>query len=192
MEKEVIAQLEQVTPAWLTAVLTQSGALTSGTVTAFETDSGAGNWSQNAQLILTYSDGAKGACPQNLFLKLVNTDIGDGEYFLPKEVTYYTRDYIDVPDAPLVRCYDAAYDATQHRYYLLLEDLSATHEAAYDLTPNLAHGEAVAERVGDSTRSLVGARSLIADWSRFSQCGASSASRHHWTRRYQSCAGCVW
>jgi hypothetical protein len=78
-------------------------------------------------------------------LKLVDTNTGNGEFFLASEVTYYTRDYIDLPDALLVRCYDGAYDPEQHRYHLLLDDMSATHKAAYDLQPTLAHGQALAE-----------------------------------------------
>ncbi len=143
--KKVIIELEQVTPEWLTAVLSQSGALTAGEVTRFAANSGGGHWSSNARLNLTYSDNAQGKCPANLFLKLVDTDTGDGEFFLPSEVTYYTRDYVDLPDAPLVHCYDGAYDPEQNRYHLLLDDLSATHEAAFDLQPTLAHGEALAE-----------------------------------------------
>ncbi|WP_420643732.1 hypothetical protein [Candidatus Leptofilum sp.] len=141
----VITDLEQVSVEWLTAVLTQSGALDQGQVATVESDGGAGNWSQNARLTLSYSDNAQGERPTRLFLKMVNTDLGDGEFFLPSEVTYYMRDYVDLPDAPLVRCYDGAYDATQHRYHLLLADMSETHEAAYGLKPNLAHGQAYAE-----------------------------------------------
>jgi hypothetical protein len=141
----VITSLAQVTPAWLTAVLNKSGAITTERVTTFAAQEGGGHWSENAQLTLTYSDDAQGDCPTRLFLKLVNTDLGDGEFFLPAEVTYYTRDYIDLPDAPLVRCYDGAYDAAKHRYHLLLADMSATHKAAYDLRPTLAHGQALAE-----------------------------------------------
>ncbi|KAA3661585.1 MAG: aminoglycoside phosphotransferase family protein [Chloroflexi bacterium] len=142
---QVITNLEQVTPEWLTAVLTQSGALIEGEVIDFEANDGSGHWSQNAQLTITYSNQALGECPTRLFLKLVDTDTGDGEFFLPSEVTYYTQDYIDLPDAPLVRCYDGAYDAAQNRYHLLLSDKSETHIAAYDLLPSLAHGQAVAE-----------------------------------------------
>ncbi|MBK8900760.1 MAG: phosphotransferase [Anaerolineaceae bacterium] len=141
----VITNLDQVTPGWLTAVLHQSGALSTGCVTDVTASDGRGNWSQNGRLTLTYSPEAQGECPTQLFLKLVSTDLGDGEFFLPAEVTYYTRDYIDVPDAPLVRCYHAAYDPTQHRYHLLLDDLSATHQAGYDKVPNLTHGQALAE-----------------------------------------------
>ena len=145
MSDDVITNLEQVTTDWLTAVLTQSGALKRGQVTAFQAESGGGHWSSNARLTLSYSAGAQGDCPMHLFLKLVDTDTGDGEFFLPSEVTYYTRDYVDLPDAPLVRCYHGAYDAAQNRYHLLLDDLSATHQAAYDLQPTPEHGLAVAE-----------------------------------------------
>ena len=44
-----------------------------------------------------------------------------------------------------MRCYDGAYDLAQNRYHLLLDDMSATHKAAYDLQPTLAHGQALAE-----------------------------------------------
>jgi hypothetical protein len=145
MPDDVITSLEQVTTAWLTAVLTESGALKSGQVTAFTAGSGRGHWSSNARLALSYSPGAQGECPTNLFLKLVNANTGDGEYFLPSEVAYYTRNYVDLADAPLVRCYNGAYDAAQNRYHLLLDDLSATHKAAYDLQPTLGHGQALAE-----------------------------------------------
>lgn len=83
--------------------------------------------------------------PHHPLLKLVDTNTGDGEFFLPSEVTYYTRDYVDLPDTPLVRCYDGAYSAAQNRYHLPLDDLSETHEAAYDLQPSLEHGQALAE-----------------------------------------------
>lgn len=143
--EQVITQVEQITPEWLTAVLHQAHALTHGQVAGVELDSGSGNWSQNGRLTLRYSPDAAGARPTQLFLKMVNTDTGDGEFFLPAELTYYTRDYIDVPDAPLVRCYHAAHDPARHRYHLLLDDLSATHGPAYDLTPTLAHGQALVE-----------------------------------------------
>lgn len=145
MNKQVITQLEQVTPEWLTAVLSQSSALTTGKVTHFEANSGGGHWSQNARLTLTYSSDAQGERPTNLFLKLVDTNTGDGTFFLPSEVTYYTRDYIDLHDAPLVRCYDGAFDAAQNWYHLLLHDMSETHIAAFDLQPTPTHGQALAE-----------------------------------------------
>ncbi|MCB0034329.1 MAG: phosphotransferase [Anaerolineales bacterium] len=141
----VITELNQVTPAWLTAVLTQNGALQAGHVTAIETADGRGNWSQNGVLKIQYSDDALGERPLTLFLKLVDTDTGDGEYFDDSEVTYYTRDYVGVENAPLIRCYEGAYAAEQMRYHLLLEDLSDTHEECRYKEPTLEYGEALAE-----------------------------------------------
>lgn len=143
--QKVIVRLEDVTAGWLTAVLRKSGALTAGEVVSFEVDGGSGNWSQNGVLQLLYSAGAQGERPERLFLKLVDTDTGDGEYFDDSEVTYYTRDYVGVENVPLVRCYDGAYSAEQLRYHLLLEDLSLTHEECRYKVPNLTYGRALAE-----------------------------------------------
>lgn len=145
MEENVITHLEQVTPAWLTAVLTHSGALTQGTVTAVTIDAGRGNWSESGSLRPTYSPDAQGERPSRLFLKLVDADTGDGGYFGSSEVDYYLRDYVDVPDAPLLRCYHGRYAPTLHRYHLLLADVSATHQIACDQPPTLEYGRALAE-----------------------------------------------
>ena len=74
MSDNVITNLEQVTPEWLTAVLTHSGALTQGSVTAVSIDTGRGNWSESDSLQLEYSPDAQGERPSRLFLKLVNAD----------------------------------------------------------------------------------------------------------------------
>ncbi|MCO5191508.1 MAG: hypothetical protein M9918_25365 [Anaerolineae bacterium] len=145
MSDVVITYVDQVSAEWLTAVLTASGALTRGSVVHVKADSGGGNWSENARLHLHYSEDAQGDLPVDLFLKLVDTDTGDGEFFGPSEVTYYTRDYVTVPEAPLLRCYDSAYSEEQRRYHLLLDDVSATHVRALDVKPTPAFGLALAE-----------------------------------------------
>ena len=145
MSENMITNLEQVTNERLTAVLTRSGALTQGTVVGFDAADGRGNWSTSGSLQLHYSPDAQGERPSRLFLKMVNTDIGDEESFGPSEVDYYLRDYVDMPDAPLLRCYDGRYAAAIHRYHLLLEDVSATHKVACDKPTTLAYGLALAE-----------------------------------------------
>lgn len=142
--KGIIIGVEQVSAEWLTAVLTRSGALTHGAVAAFELERGRGNWSESARVRIHYGDGARGDRPRRLFLKLVNTDLDD-EFFGPSEVTYYTRDYLGVEGAPLLRCYDAQFSEAQQRYHLLLDDVSDTHVVAREKTPTLAHGRALAE-----------------------------------------------
>jgi hypothetical protein len=141
----VITSIEQVTVEWLTAVLTQSGVLTQGQVASFVADAGRGNWSTNAKLRLKYTKEAQGELPRRLFLKLVNTDLGDGETFIPSEVPYYTRDYIDVLNVPLIPCYDAVNSDALQRYHILLKDVSETHTDAAEIVPTLTYGLTLAE-----------------------------------------------
>ncbi|HRJ59423.1 MAG TPA: hypothetical protein PLV64_24300, partial [Anaerolineales bacterium] len=89
---QVITNLDQITAEWLTSALSKSGALTHGAVQSFELGTGQGNWSTSANLKVTYTPDAQGTLPQRLFLKMVDTDTGDGEFFTDGEVTYYTRD----------------------------------------------------------------------------------------------------
>jgi hypothetical protein len=144
LPNEVITDLKQVTIEWLTDALSKSDALTHGAVAAFDVDTGRGNWSTNASLSVRYVNGSRGALPQHLFLKLVNADLGD-EFFGPSEVFYYTRDYVGVEAAPLIRCYDAVWAAEKRRYHLLLDDLSRTHVAAVAKAPTMEYGLALAE-----------------------------------------------
>ncbi|MEP7136033.1 MAG: hypothetical protein ABI904_13975 [Chloroflexota bacterium] len=141
----IITNIDQITSTWLTSTLSKSGALTHGLVTSFALDAGKGNWSTNGSLTVTYSADAQGSLPQHLFLKMANTNLGNGESFDDSEVTYYTRDYVDVPNAPLLRCYDAAYSAELKRYHLLLDYVSETHIMAADKENTLEYGLALAE-----------------------------------------------
>lgn len=84
----VISSVEQVTAAWLTSVLSRSSAVTAGRVTDVALDEGHGNWSTHARIRLHYSVDAVGDRPQRLFLKMVLTDLGDGESFGGSEVDY--------------------------------------------------------------------------------------------------------
>lgn len=145
MSGEVITSIDQVSAAWLTSVLAQSGAITQGAVKSFEFATGQGNWSRSGTLKVSYMDDARGPRPQRLFLKMVNTDAGDGEFFGDSEVTYYTRDYVSLKNAPLLRCYSAAYSQELNRYHILLDDVSETHIEAAKKEPTLAYGLALAE-----------------------------------------------
>jgi ecdysteroid kinase len=144
MPNDVIVSVDQVTAAWLTDVLTISGALESGAVESFEFDTGEERLSTNARLKVKYAAESRGEMPQKLFLKMVHTDQNDG-FFGPSEVYYYIRDYVGVWDAPLIRHYDAAYSAEQGRYHVLMDDVSETHIVAIDKTPTLEYGLALAD-----------------------------------------------
>jgi len=144
MPNQVITHIDQITTEWLTTALSKSGALTHGSVTSFELDTGRGSWSTSGSLNLKYTDDAQGELPSRLFLKMVDTDLDD-ESFGESEVTYYTRDYADVKNAPLLRCYDAAYSEELKRYHILLDDVSTSHIEAADKEPTLEYGLALAE-----------------------------------------------
>jgi hypothetical protein len=141
---DVVTSLEQVTTDWLTSVLTKSGALDSGTVTAYEVDTDERLLSTSVRMRLTYSADAKGHKPKKLFLKMVNTD-QDDEFFGASEVNYYIRDYVGVKDVPILKAYDAAYSEQLGRYHILMDDLADTHIEAAAKPPTLEHGLALAQ-----------------------------------------------
>lgn len=141
---QVISSVDQITTAWLTRALTQSGALRGGEVASFEVDTRDRVLSTSHHLRIVYSKDSSGDRPDILFLKTVNADQED-EFFGPSEVDYYVRDYVGVACAPIVRCYDGAFSAEQRRYHLLLDDLSASHVEAKTKTPTLEYGLALAE-----------------------------------------------
>jgi hypothetical protein len=171
MSDKVITSLDQVTAAWLTSVLASSGALINGAVAAFDVSPGRGNWSTNAILDVRYVNGSQGTRPQRLFLKMVNVDLGE-DSFGASEVTYYTRDYIGIEGAPLVRCYDAVFSGELQRYHLLLDDLSETHFEAEEKAPTLEYGLALAEGLAALHARWWGAR-------RFTEGGATMHSAAH-------------
>jgi hypothetical protein len=167
----VITSIDQVSAAWLSSVLTKSGALVNGAVAGFEVNPGRGHWSSNAVLNVKYTNSSQGALPQRLFLKMVNAQL-EGESFDSSEVLYYTRDYVGVAGTPLVGCHDAVFSDELQRYHLLLDDLSGTHVVAEDKTPSLEYGLALAE----------GLAVLHARWwgaQKFTQAGAAMHSAGH-------------
>jgi hypothetical protein len=162
MPEPVITDVNQVTPEWLTRVLTHSGALETGSVESFVIDTDERLLSTSVRLKLTYSAAARGTMPQKLFLKMVDTD-QDDEFFGPSEVNYYIRDYVGVADVPLLRCYDAVFsDAIGRygRYHLLMDDVSTTHIEAASRPPTLEHGLALAEGLASMHAHWWGAQRL--------------------------------
>jgi len=160
MADEVITHTDQVTADWLTSVLAASGALTNGAVASLELGGGQGNWSTHATLTVKYTDEAHGALPRRLFLKMVNTDLGDDETFGDSEVAFYKRDYGDVPNAPLLNWYDASYSEELNRYHILVDDVSDTHIEAAQKQPTLEYGLALAEGLATLHARWWGAKRL--------------------------------
>jgi Phosphotransferase enzyme family len=129
--RKVIRDPKEVTEAWLASVLGQA-------VATVNVKAGHGNWSQQLALDVVLADGTSRALRLKTCL---------GNTFGRSEVDYYTRDYLDLTDAPLVPCFDAQFDPAVG-YHLLLEDLAATHHDRKEVPPTLEYGIAVAEALG--------------------------------------------
>jgi hypothetical protein len=80
-----------------------------------------------------------------LFLKIVNAKYDADDPLLVSEVDYYAGDYLGVDGVPLVRCYDAVLSEDGNRYHLLLDDLSGTHDTAWNKSVTLEYGFALAD-----------------------------------------------
>ena len=131
----VIRGEEEVCAGWLSEVLKQD-------VKHVRVSAGSGNWSRQLAIEAHMADGVTRALRLKVCL---------GATFGRSEVDYYTRDYVELPDAPLVPCFDAQYDPAVG-YHILLADLAATHRYRGDAAPSLAYAMAVAEALGKMHR----------------------------------------
>jgi hypothetical protein len=129
--RTVVRTPEEVSASWLSRALDQS-------VDSIRVTAGSGNWSSQLSIEAAMEDGTNRALRLKICL---------GATFGRSEVDYYTRDYVRMVNAPLVRCFDARYEPGVG-YHLLLEDLSSTHTDNKLILPNLAYGIAVAEALG--------------------------------------------
>jgi hypothetical protein len=133
--KQVIRNSGEVSVAWLSEVLAES-------VASVDIEAGHGNWSHQLSLKVHLSDGTTRALRLKICLE---------EMFGRSEVDYYTRDYLGLVDAPLVRCFDAQHEPAVG-YHILLEDLAQTHHDRRDTPETLAYGVAVAHALGGMHR----------------------------------------
>ena len=115
---------DAITPTWLTAILTQSGALLGGEVVQVVQQRDPNPVTANATLLLTYSPAARGDCPARLFFK-------QGPQ--PAEAIFYQHvaPLLATTAAPI--CYDAQYDATHS--HVLLGFVAQTHFVAPEMVP---------------------------------------------------------
>ena len=89
----------EITPAWITAILTQCGSLVAGQVLHVEQMRDPNPITQNATLVLTYSEDAKGACPSRLFFK---------QNPMPAEARFYQHIAPTLINTVVPVCYDAS------------------------------------------------------------------------------------
>jgi hypothetical protein len=145
----VISSPEQVTPAWLTEALRESGHLDRGEVVAVRPAAGRGpaitggpGFRPSHRLVVRYSSDTPPSAPSRLYLKAAEgrTD--------RREVAFYTSIATAMPDPPAVTCYHAAHDPETGAYHLLLEDVSETHGVVVE--PEAPATRADAERMIDA------------------------------------------
>lgn len=119
--------MNNITPAWLTNILHQAGALPQGEVIAVEERQSDAFNSQLAFLQVAYSADTLPALPTRFVLKR-NIDADWAIEAGAEEVKFYKL-VTSLPDHPpvLPPCYAAAYDEASGSSYLLLADLSASH-----------------------------------------------------------------
>jgi hypothetical protein len=141
MFEQVITSPAQITTEWLTSALTKSGALLEGQVQAFQIEPFGSSWANFCRIQIQYTIGAVGSStlPTSLLLKMCQGTFG------PSEVAYYTQDYAGLDQAPIPKCYHAAYSEEPRSYHLLVADLAATHHNSWETIPTLEYGLAVIE-----------------------------------------------
>ncbi len=126
----VMTEFDQVSTEWLSGVLHEP-------VISFDITTSDSNWAKHAAITANLKSGTT----RKLWLK-VCLDVKSGR----SEVDYYTRDYINLQDAPLIKCYDAQYTEGVG-YHLLFDDLSEDYHDRKVVPPTLEHGLAIAEAV---------------------------------------------
>jgi hypothetical protein len=127
----VIRSLEGISATWLGAVLRRP-------VVRFAAAEEASSWSSQVPIQVEFADGTHARLRLKICL---------GRTFGRSEVDYYTRDYVELEDAPLVRCWDAQFEAGVG-YHILMDDLTPTHRNRRNAPPSLEYGLAVAEALG--------------------------------------------
>jgi hypothetical protein len=131
-----LTELEQATPAWLTAVLQRNGCLDQGHVLDARQEQVDAS-SLVAHLALTYTSDAPAGAPRYLLLKMTDRRL---ESFMPhrnqREIAFYGAVARGVRGLPVVRCYDAVYErGDPDRFHLLLDDPSMSTHDAFEYSP---------------------------------------------------------
>jgi hypothetical protein len=139
---EPITSERQITPRWLTARLLENGHLNRGSVARVKKARFRTLFSHIYRLELAYSSDAVPALPSKMLLKSALPD-SEGSLNMGKvEVSCYRTFAVVMPDAPLVRCFDAIHSVRSNRSHVLIEDLSPTHfQPEIPIPPSRRHCE---------------------------------------------------
>ncbi len=180
MTEHALAGIEQVTPAWLTAVLRAQGSLTRGQAAAVTAGPARPSFGSLAvHLHVSYSPDASPNGPQRLFLKLSKPALAPGRFDaqrLQQEASFYSTIAPAMAVPFTIPCYDAAWEPATGASHVLLEDVSETHAAGGDpLHP------------GHAAQAIDCLARLHAFWWDHPRLGQGIGSLPTWEERMQDC-----
>jgi hypothetical protein len=148
---DVITDVKEFTPDWLTTVLRANGYLDQGQVTTVELKSSRQTIISNIHYLQAgYTADTSERLPSKLFLKLSKDgfDSDIAARFGKRESEYYNVIAKSMNDPPSAMCYDAAFSPDTGKSHILLADLFETHfQTDWPLPPSKPHCEAVLDRL---------------------------------------------
>ena len=139
ISEPVITSLDQVNAEWLNQILNNNGVLGNSEITNFSVEHSGSTNAHIAQLRIEYN-AVDESLPRKLLLKMCKNE---NDFVKDSEVNYYSRDYFNLENSPIPKCYDAQFSKDTGAYHILMEDLSETHHK--DVEPTLEYGKAVAD-----------------------------------------------
>lgn len=142
---ELITDLNQVTPIWLTGTLRKNGYLARGRVVGVKREL----WKNTelsiiVRLTVNYSSDALPSLPSRLLLKYSKPNVSSKRAALlrQKENEFYTVIARAMTNSQAPKCYDSFYHPQLGKSHLLLEDLSETHvQPKHPLPPSKHQAE---------------------------------------------------
>ena len=145
---QLIRDVGDVDPAWLTERLQTNGHLATGRVLSVEpTGTHRTSSSHIWHIEVNYSEDAPNSAPTRLVVKASNPKRSSVNN---REVEFYTRVAPAMLNPPLVRCYDAVYSDEAKAYHLLLQDMSESHCAPeFPLPPTILHAELIVDALAE-------------------------------------------
>lgn len=146
MDRHVIGDAAELTPARLTEILHRHGCLSSGEVTAVTKLGGVapGLLASVARLGIDYSPAARGDLPASLFLKLTRADLHPELAAAGRHEMAFYAALAGSTASPTPTIYDAQIDDAGGSH-ILMQDLAPTHiQQPLPIPPSMAHSEAIA------------------------------------------------
>jgi Ecdysteroid kinase-like family len=176
---EIIRAISQITPEWLTEVLSQNNTLTAGKVESVQISEGESMTAKLAYLRLTFSGEAAKSTPAKLILKMPKLVDWMKEECEHEVKIYQAFAVFGAPVPSLVGCFSAEFDSEGGLSHLLLEDISERHSIM------LERDEVIAGRVPEQTRldeALDCLAKFHAFWWEHPNLGEGVFARHYWLK----------